>query len=297
MTFRPRMLYSAKALGAFVAKRQGVSLAKIVGSGIAGIARLFTLPFGGYYGKRIAAQAAMSLTPTLRVNTPRGVLKYPAPSPAAVKHASHLVTREPDTIAWLDEFVRSGDYLWDVGANIGAYALYAALRDGVTVTAFEPMPGNHGVLTDALIANGLGDRVTALPMGLSDHTGLVTIHLIDTEAGTGLHALGEPVNVRGRFEAAASITVPVIRGDEAVARFGIARPTHIKIDVDGHEMKVLQGLSGVLDGVKSVWIETTPDADKSGANAEIDSFLAAHGFKRGTLAQPVKGENTLFVKA
>jgi len=280
-----------------VAKRQGVSLAKIVGSGIAGLARGFTLPFGSYYGRRIAAQAAMSLTPTLKVNTPRGELKYPAPSPAAVKHASHLVTREPDTIAWLDEFVKSGDHLWDIGANIGAYALYAALREGVSVTAFEPMPGNQGVLTDALIANGLGERVTALPMGVSDRTGLVTIYLIDTAPGTGLHALGEPVNVRGRFEAAASIVVPVIRGDEAIACFGVKKPSHIKIDVDGHEMKVLVGLTGVLDGVKSLWIETTPDADKSGANAQIDSFLAAHGFRRGALAQLVTGENTLFVKA
>ncbi len=279
-----------------MAKKQGLSLVKIAGDGIGAAAKLFTLPFGGYNGQRIAAQASMRLSPVLTVQTPRGVLHYPVPSPSAVKHASGLVTREPDTIAWLEEFVGERDHLWDIGANIGVYSLYAALHGGVSVTAFEPMPGNHGVMTNALIASGLSDRVTALPMGLSDHTGLVKIFLIDTQPGTGLHALDAPVNVRGSFEAKASVTVPVIRGDEVTARFGATPPTHIKIDVDGHEMKVLEGLAGVLSNVKSVWIETTPDADASGDNARIEGFLSGHGLRRGTLARPVKGENTLFVK-
>ena len=109
-----------------MAKRQGLSLVKIVGAGLGAAARLFTLPFGGYNGRRIAAQAAMSLTPTVTVKTPRGTLRYPTPSPSSVKHSSHLMKREPDTIAWLEEFVKPGDHLWDVGANIGAFSLYAA---------------------------------------------------------------------------------------------------------------------------------------------------------------------------
>ena len=163
------------------------------------------------------------------------------------------------------------------------------------MTAFEPGAGNFDVLTQAVILKGLGARIAPLAMGLSDTTGLLTIYLIDVEAGAGLHALGKPENVRGEFEPAASITVPVIRGSDAIAQFGVHAPDHIKIDVDGHEMRVLGGLGDVLAKTRTVWIETTDDAQASGENTRIAQFLEAHGFARAQLPSGKKGENSLFV--
>ncbi len=222
-------------------------------------------------------------------------MRYRCPTTASVKQVAHLTKREPETIAWLEEYVRPGDHLWDVGANIGLFSIYAAMLDGVTVTAFEPVAANYATLIDALILNGLCDRVAAFPIALSDRTGLVKMFLIDLEAGSGLHALGQPVNVRGGFEAKAAPLVPVIRGKEVVARFAVPSPTHIKIDVDGHEMRVLQGLAILLPGIRTIWIETTPEADRSGENARIESFLNSFGFSRGHLRANVSGENTLFI--
>src|ERR1044071_9834964 len=37
--------------------------------------------------------------------------------------ADTYATKEPDTIAWIDQFVQEGDVLYDVGANIGLYSL------------------------------------------------------------------------------------------------------------------------------------------------------------------------------
>lgn len=37
-------------------------------------------------------------------------------------------TKEPDTIEWIDLFFREGDVIYDIGANIGQYSLYAAKK-------------------------------------------------------------------------------------------------------------------------------------------------------------------------
>ena len=276
-------------------QRRGFSAAKMMGGGIAMLGRALTLPFGRYYGARTAAHAAMALAPIIRIATQRGIVRYRCPTATVAKQASKMIAREPDTIEWLDEYLKPGDHLWDVGANIGAFSIYAALHEGVSVTAFEPVAGNFDVLTQAIMLNGMGARVAPLAMGLSDVTGLLTIYLIDVEAGAGLHALGKPENIRGEFEPAGQVTVPVIRGADAVSHFRVTPPDHIKIDVDGHEMRVLEGLGDVLAKTRTVWIETTTDAEASGENARIAAFLEERGFARASLSSGRAGENTLFV--
>ncbi len=274
-------------------KKRGLSAAKLIGSTLAAGARLLTFLFGPYYGARIAAHAASRLAPVIRVRTPRGVVRYPCASANAVKHAWRMIDREPDTIDWIEEYLKPGDHLWDVGANIGVYSVYACLREGVTATAFEPVAGNFHILMQAVVLNGLAKRITPLAMGLSDRTGLATIYLLETEPGTGLHALDHPENVRGSFVPEAALTVPVIRGEDAVRQFGITAPVHVKIDVDGHEMRVLEGLRGLLPGVSTVWIEMAAEAQSG--NAQIERFFQALGFTQATLCSGRKGENRLFV--
>ena len=276
-------------------KGRGVSAARLIGDGIAGAARLLTLPLGRAYGARTAAQASMSLAPIVRVQTSRGTVLYRCPSATAARQATRMTAREPDTIDWLNEHVKAGEHMWDVGANIGVFSIYAALCKGVSVTAFEPVASNFAILTDAVILNGMGGAIVSLAMGLSDTTGLLTIYLIDMEAGAGLHALGAPENVRGAFEPAAVVTVPVIRGADAMALFGVRQPDHIKIDVDGHEMGVLAGLGDVLRKTRTVWIETTEEAEAAGGNAQVSKLLEGAGFARAELASGRRGENTLFV--
>jgi FkbM family methyltransferase len=272
----------------------GISATKVFGAGVAGIARALTLPFGAF-GTRAAAHASGKLAPVVRIKTPRGIVRYAYTGSNVAKHAGRMMSREPDTIAWIEERVLPGDHLWDIGANIGIYSIYAAMRDGVTATAFEPVSGNFGVLVNAITLNGLGERIAPLAMGVSDKTGLLTIYLIDTAPGTGLHALDKPANVQGAFEPKAAVTVAVIRGDDAINKFGVKQPTHIKIDVDGHEIRVLEGLLPVLPGVKTLWIEMMDEAEASGENAKIEAMLAGAGFVRGELVSRAKGENRLYV--
>jgi hypothetical protein len=54
--------------------------------------------------------------------------------------AGHYDNKEPDTLDWIDAFLKEGDTLYDIGANIGQYSLYAAkrLNGNAQILTFEP---------------------------------------------------------------------------------------------------------------------------------------------------------------
>ena len=56
-----------------------------------------------------------------------------------------LFSKEPDTIHWINEIMQPGDILYDIGANIGTYSLYAASRN-IEVYAFEPESTSYAIL-------------------------------------------------------------------------------------------------------------------------------------------------------
>ena len=64
---------------------------------------------------------------------------------------------EPETVAWI-EAMPANAVLWDVGANIGLYALFAAKR-GLRVLAFEPSAASFAAMVRSAEANGLDRRI------------------------------------------------------------------------------------------------------------------------------------------
>ncbi|MBV9572340.1 MAG: FkbM family methyltransferase, partial [Alphaproteobacteria bacterium] len=112
------------------------------------------------------------------------------------------------------------------------------------------------------------------------------------DAGSTMHALGEPVNVAGRFEPASAVTVLTARGDELVRHFGARQPQHLKIDVDGHELRVLEGLKSLLPGVTCVWIEMLEWEHNAAENTRIEAVLTEVGFTERSRA----GMNRLYAR-
>jgi|GEM_PF-3548403 len=269
------------------------SLARFVGNTVARAARGFTHLFGRHTGTRAAAHAAAQLAPIVTVRTAKGALRFSCMSAVSAKRALKFLAHEPDTRGWLDAHIRRGDHVWDVGANLGAYTLYACLTDGVTVTAFEPVPATFAILVRNIQLNRLTTRVTPIAMALSNRHAIAPLYLTSREAGSAMHALGSPENVNGHFEAVEALQVAAARGDALAAQFGLAVPDHIKIDVDGHELRVLEGISELLPHVRTIWIEMTDRADKSGENARICHYLEQLGY--GCEAVVREGRNRLFV--
>jgi FkbM family methyltransferase len=200
------------------------------------------------------------------------LIKFRTPSAKALWRAKTLLDKEPATIRWIDTFA-PGEVLWDIGANIGIYTLYAGVVKGIEVLAFEPAAFNHALLCDNIRLNGLEDRVAAYGLAFADRSGVGTLTVADDEPGAAVASVGTaPV---GRLKQAAL----VFTVDDFIARFAPRFPTHIKIDVDGLEAEILEGARHTLAAprLKSLLVEVD---ERDGTRPErIDAVLAEFGFR------------------
>jgi FkbM family methyltransferase len=148
-----------------------------------------------------------------------------------------LYTKEPETIAWLNS-LKPKKIFWDVGANIGIYSIYAALR-GVKVVAFEPDLKNYEALCYNVKINNMEEQVECLSVALGERT--------EIQAFTHQNEAGRSGGVVGTGQG----KVLVYRGDH----IPLAGPDYIKIDVDYGEYAVLQGMGVKLRKVEKLIIE------------------------------------------
>ncbi|VVC75283.1 hypothetical protein AQUSIP_05710 [Aquicella siphonis] len=167
-----------------------------------------------------------------------------------------LLEKEPETIAWIDSF-QPGEILWDIGANVGIYTIYAA-KKGVRVVAFEPHFANYFQLCLNVMLNNLQDRVLPLCLALTHKKSVDTINLASVDFGTSMSSFGSNLDFRG------NPYQPVFRQgmvgydiDSFIADFNLPVPHYFKIDVDGIELDIIQGGSRTFanPAVKSVSIE------------------------------------------
>lgn len=185
--------------------------------------------------------------------------------------------KEPWTVAWIENWIEPGDVLFDVGANVGAYALIAARHAGgqARVFAFEPAFANYAALCRNIVANDCQQSITPLPVALGAKTEFVRFRYRMLSAGAALHAMGDRlpgVKADGSVgEIAYEQTMLGYRLDDFVATFGLPWPQHIKLDVDGAEFEVLSGAARALahPQLKSVLIEMGPQPAESEPLVEV----------------------------
>jgi FkbM family methyltransferase len=193
-------------------------------------------------------------------------------APVELDVRRHSCEKEQDTVRWLEDWFRSGEVFYDVGANIGAYSLIAA-RKQVRVYAFEPGFMTFPQLCRNIHLNQEWDSIVPLQLALSDETDLAPFNYENLDPGGALHALGEARDQKGEnFSPVMTLETPCYRIDDLVSLMSLPRPNHIKIDVDGIEYAVLRGAEAVLRerSVKSILLESE---EELGALPSIQSYL------------------------
>ena len=168
-------------------------------------------------------------------------------------------SKEPEMLDWIDENVRGDDVLFDVGANIGIYSIYAALRNPkTTIYAFEPEYSNLHQLKQNIINNGLQSSIMPFSIGLGDNTGISSLHIQDITPGSALHTLSTQSlkKTQTGHEVVWKEGVACFTIDDLCEMAGV-RPTLIKIDVDGNETEILNGGKKTFNNkeLRSVFIE------------------------------------------
>lgn len=145
--------------------------------------------------------------------------------------------------------IRPGDIVLDIGANIGLYTLPSALKmqGNGSVFAFEPVPIWFKRLRENIDLNGLSsdDLVILYNIGLSNKNEMCDM-IIKEVQGSGMGSISPNYREHLDPDKVISIHVRLVQGDQFVREQGIPPPNLVKIDVEGAELAVLQGLEKSL---------------------------------------------------
>jgi FkbM family methyltransferase len=184
--------------------------------------------------------------------------------------------KEPETVGWIETF-KDRDVFFDVGANVGAYALVAAkyFKGKVAVYAFEPSFLNFFQLCNNIYLNHCAQTIVPFNVAFSDKTAVDCFNYRTLTVGGAMHALGLPRDdFNNPFTPVFKQTMLAFAMDDFIETFDLPVPQHIKIDVDGHEWPILQGARKILEDhqVQSVLIELVQ------GDTQIHDYLAQKGF-------------------
>ena len=126
----------------------------------------------------------------------------------------------------------------DVGANDGRWSQMAAeLFPAATIYALEIVPDTAAVLRSRV---GQHDRIKSYNLGLAAHTGTLPVRYYQPASRHSTY-IDFPRSWTGEW-----IDCPVMRGDEFLAQEAIREIDFLKLDVEGAEHLVLQGLEAQL---------------------------------------------------
>ena len=134
--------------------------------------------------------------------------------------------------------VQAGDVVWDVGANQGLYSNLFSKIVGSSgmVVAFEPSPSNFNELICKCTHNKNIDFYN-FGLGLKNKR----VNFVQ-----GLDDLGATSMVELSKDGQTNDSVEIFSGDFLVLERGVAAPSVIKIDVEGYELEVLEGMKNLI---------------------------------------------------
>jgi len=219
-----------------------------------------------------------------------------------LKRAKSFSNKEPNTLGWLDDVMKEGDVLYDIGANIGQYSLYPAkkLSGKCQIYAFEPEALNFAKLNINISLNDLSGCIKAYPIALSGKDQISDFYINKMGYGQALHHLGKNVdNMNKSFEpehvqGAISLTL-----DSLVYDYSLKCPNHIKLDIDGLEKEIIEGGKQTLSRpeVKSVLVEVSKVSEDNNDIEWFVKFFADLSFESVDYHTSRRSvENLIFVK-
>lgn len=173
----------------------------------------------------------------------------------------------------IQRVLTSGDIFVDVGGSEGMMSLVAsrAVGDNGTVIAFEPNPRPRAVFEENIRRNGISN-VEIRPAGLGNIEAELELFVPDRSSGEGTFTKMD--GVKGF-----TVRCPVLVGD---VELGDHRPRLIKIDVEGFEARVLDGLSRTIERAHPmICLEMIAKhlARDGSSHAQIADFLQRLGYR------------------
>ncbi|WP_295400185.1 FkbM family methyltransferase [uncultured Thiocystis sp.] len=163
------------------------------------------------------------------------------------------------------------EVVFDVGANCGqSTAAYLSLFPQATIFAFEPSSASFQQLSATFAANV---RVSCHQLALADHSGTAQFTALGTSVS---NRIARPTDRCDRED------ITVTTGDAFCQAVTIDRINYLKIDTEGHDLKVLHGFSEWLSQERIDFVEVEagmhPLNDKHALLADLSSFMESFGY-------------------
>ena len=159
--------------------------------------------------------------------------------------------------------------IYDIGAHIGIASLFFAMRyPKARLYGFEPLPLNYEVCT--LNYHNLRDA-KALPWAIGARSGTAAFEFANSDLRGG-HLTNQ--GSLGGANGWSKLEVPVFSVLDLVRRQGFAPPDFLKIDTEGAEADVLEGIGDLAPNIQRLLVET------HGEEVELKClrWLLEHGF-------------------
>ena len=173
--------------------------------------------------------------------------------------------------------IEPGDVVYDIGANVGFFSLIAARLAGSTgrVFSFEPVAENATSIRQNVTLNRL-ESVQLFEVAVGAKSETAELLLTDWDGGSTLSNSAvrpsKPVSRR---------TIRVVALDDFIRAEGLRLPNFVKIDVEGVEFEVLQGMSDTIAESRPFLLYEIDDGDKASFERrwkELDDHVAALGY-------------------
>lgn len=211
--------------------------------------------------------------------------------------ARTLISKEPETILWINTFPPNS-VLYDVGANVGIYSIYAASIKEARVISIEPSFLNLELLFRNIQANNLQNKVTIVPLSLSLNNQVANFYMQSGDNiwggshNTSGKGLAQDGNLMRDFLISSQVELSM---DSLIEIFGLPNPEYLKLDVDGLESEILKGATKSLKTVKSILVEVNQKNNEQGK--EIHKILEDMDFTQlESIGSVYLLENQIWVK-
>lgn len=171
-----------------------------------------------------------------------------------------------------------GGVVLDLGAHLGTFTL-AAAATGRRVIAVEASPRNVELLGASVHENGFDDLVTIVPVAVSDRSGSVRFQEEGPWGQVSRSGWGMGV-----------VEVPARPVPEVLADVGVERVDVVKMDVEGSEIAVVEGMAPLLtagDAPTVVYESNAHTLRMFDATAEqLSAAIAAFGYHTYLIGDP-----------
>ncbi len=185
--------------------------------------------------------------------------------------------------------LKQGDVFYDIGANIGFFSLIAARLVGPSghVFAFEPVPDNVLVLRENAVLNDF-ENITVFQKAASSKTDRGELIITRHPGGAKLVTVDSPLNSKMKGK----ILVDLVRIDELVEHQKINPPSLIKIDVEGAELDVFEGMNHTIEKFKPVIVYELDHKYRQNfirRTKTVDNFIKNLGYEIEILEESYSG--------